>query len=112
MALSVVFRSTPSDLAAATKTPQSAGNRLNNQFSEDVIVSKLTGDTSGTITTNSILYPTSITAMVLKDNAGADQSTLSLQNISFTINSPGNITVTGLGNWTRALLQVSGARFK
>lgn len=112
MALSVVFRVTSSDYGTVTKTPQTAGPRLNITPVEEVIVSKLTGDTSGTVTLNNVLLPTSVVGMVLADSAGAQVSSLTLFAPTFAINSNGSITISGLGNWTRALLKVRGAKVK
>jgi hypothetical protein len=108
MALAVQYRTTRTDVGTITGTPQTRGFVLNGEQIESVIVTKLTGDTSGSVTLTSILRPTKCYAFVLKNSAGADVNTLSTESPSISYVSDGNVTVSGLGNWTRAELIFTG----
>lgn len=111
MALATVFSAKRSDFATVTGTAPSRGLILNGLQTEEQVVSKLTGDVSGSITLVSIQRPSYVYALVLKDNAGADSVSLSLVAVTFTHTSNSVIALSGLGNWTRALLFISGRAY-
>lgn len=112
MAIAVQYRTTRSDVASITRTPLTRGFVLNGEQTESVVITKLTGDTSGNVTLNSVLRPTKCYAFILKDSAGADVNTLTTANISFSNVSDGTVSLSGLGNWTRAELIFTGRSAK
>lgn len=111
MALATVFSIKRSDYGTVTSTPYTRGKVLNGFQTEEQVVTKLTGDTSGTITLNSVRKPSIVTLVVLNDSAGAAQASLSQTSVTFAIASDTTINVSSLGNWTRALLTIQGRSY-
>lgn len=115
MALANVYTSKRSDIGAIAGipfvTPNTRGMILNGYQTESQVVTKLTGDATGNITLGSIRRPAAVFVEVLKDNAGADQTTLSLVNVAFTHTNDTTIALSGLGNWTRGRLVILGRAY-
>jgi len=111
MAFANVFTAKRSDYGTLTNTPGTRGLVLNGYQIEEQVCSKLTGDAAGNITMTTVRRPYKVYAMVLKDNAGADQAALSMVELTFTNTSDTVIALSGLGNWTRALIRILGRNY-
>jgi len=111
MALAKVFSITRANYGTVTSTPQTQGKELNGLQTEEMVVSKLTGDTSGSVDLSAVRRPYAVTLVVLNDNAGAAQATLSQTTVTFTHTDDDTIALSGLGNWTRAILTIQGRSY-
>jgi len=111
MAFANVFTAKRSDWGTLSNTPGTRGLIMNGFQMEQQVCSKLTGDATGNVTMAAIRRPYKVYALVLKDNAGADQATLSLVELTFTNTSDTVIALSGLGNWTRAMIYILGRSY-
>jgi len=111
MAFANVFNVKRSDWGTVISTPNTRGLIFNGYQMEQQVCSKLTGDATGNVTLQTIRRPARVFALVLKDNAGADQATLSLVELTFTHTNDTTIALSGLGNWTRAIIYILGRSY-
>lgn len=111
MALATVFAMTREDVASVTSTPQARGLMLIEQPCDVQIVTKLTGDTTGSVDTTGVQNATSGFFVVLNDSGGTAQATLSTAAATFTQTDYNTIALTGMGDWTRAILFVTGRNY-
>ena len=108
MAFATVFSIKRSDVGTVTNTPLTRGLVLNGFQTEEQVVTKLTGDTTGTLNLSTLNRPSAVYALVLNDSAGAAQASLSISSVTFVHVDADTVTLSGMGNWTRALLIVTG----
>lgn len=111
MALATVFSVTRANYGTVLSTPYTRGKVLNGYQTEEQVVTKLTGDATGSITLGTVRRPARITAVVINDSAGAAQATLSQVDLTFTHTSDTIVALSGLGNWTRAIITIQGRSF-
>lgn len=111
MALAKVFSIVRSNYGTVTSTPYTRGKVLNGYQTEEMVVTKLTGDATGSVDLSSIRRPAAVTLVVLNDSAGTAQATLSQTSVTFTNTDDDTIAMSGLGNWTRALLTIQGRSY-
>ena len=109
MALAVNYNVTGNDWATLFDTPSGRGLMINNQEAATCQVTKLTGDTNGTLALTSIDDPIKIVAVITRDNAGAAVNTKTTAVITFAKTATRkSFALTGLGNWTVATFYVTG----
>lgn len=110
MALSKNYSATRFDIgtAATIDSPQTRGLVFNGQQIEATLLTKLTGDTTGNVTLIGVQRPTAAFLMIIEDSAGAVVSTPAITTVTFTRTSDTVQALSGLGNWTRAIVFWTG----
>lgn len=115
MALSTEYNVVRTDIGAVQGGPlgtdQTRGLIVGDMQSEVVMVTKLTGDTTGSVDLSFIQRPVYAFVLVINDNLGALVTTKTLTQVTFTHTDLDTIALSGLGNWTNALLFVLGRGF-
>jgi hypothetical protein len=112
MALSKIDSAGRTDWNTVTETmSQGRGLILNGQQVEIVAVSKLTGDTTGSIDLSMIRRPRFAYVIPTRDSAGNNVAALTPAAVTFTHTDNDTIAMTGLGNWTVGLIFVTGRQF-
>lgn len=111
MSLSKVDSVPRGDWATVTKTSGSRGLVINGKQVEKIIVSKLTGDTSGSVALSSIHRPNDVFVLPVLDSSGAVVTTGVLAAVAFTKTNDTTIAVSALGDWTTAILFVTGRSY-
>jgi len=115
MALAQVFSVTRADLGTQFSTPQTRGLVFNGMQTEQIFLTKAEADTSGTIDLTAVRRPNFafLIALSAEDSNGdlvfATQKELA--PVAFTHSDNDTIAVSGLGEWTSALLFVCGRSY-
>lgn len=78
---------------------------------EMVYVTKLTGDTAGSVDLSNIQRPSDVYVIPVRDSAGANVASLAMTAVAFTHTDNDTIAMTALGNWTVAILLVTGRSY-
>lgn len=110
MALAKKFSLVRSVLAALF-APQGRGLMLDGKQVEIITVTKLTGDTTGSVALSGIQRPREIYILPINDNAGAALTAAAPVLATYTLTNDTTIALTGLGSWTSAVLLVTGRSF-
>lgn len=100
-----------SEIGAVTGTPQTRGFVLNGEQTELILVTKLTGDTTGNVTLSDIRRPSKIYAIPTRDSAGANSTSLTAVAVTYTHTNDTTVALSSLGNWTVAILVVTGRSY-
>ncbi len=111
MALSQQFAVTRPDIGDALSTPNTRGLVYNGMQVEMVYIKKLTGDTTGNITLGGVQRPAQVFVVPTFDSAGAEVVADGVAAVTFTHTDNVTIALSGLGNWTRAVLFVCGRSY-
>lgn len=111
MALAKVDSLTRAEVGTAISTPLTRGLILNGQQVEVVLVTKLTGDTSGSIDLSNIKRPDKIYVIPTRDTAGANVASLAMTEVTYTRTDDDTCALTSLANWTVAILLVTGRSY-
>lgn len=111
MALAATFDATREDWATITATPQARGLMLLEQQTDVVILTKLTGDTAGSIDLTGVQNITGVYLFAINDSAGSAVTDLTLVAPTYTVTDFNTIAFTGLGDWTRAVAFVLGRNY-
>jgi hypothetical protein len=95
--------------ATLTSTPYSRGMVLNGQQVEEIVHTKLTGDTTATLTLVGITRPSAVFVEPLIDSAAAAVNTDTRVAVTFAPSATARtITVSSLGDYTRGRFIVLG----
>jgi hypothetical protein len=94
--------------ATLTSTPQSRGMVLNGQQVEEIVHTKLTGDTTATVVLVGITRPSAVFVEPLIDSAAAAVDTDTRVAVTFAQVSARTIAVSALGDYTRGRFIVLG----
>jgi hypothetical protein len=95
--------------ATLTSTPQSRGMVLNGQQVEEIVHTKLTGDTTATVTLVSITRPSAVFVEPLIDAAAAAVDTDTRVAVTWAPSATARtFTVSSLGTYTRGRFIVLG----
>lgn len=97
--------------STATATPSTRGFVLNGRQNELVFVTKLTGDTTGTLDLSAVQRPTHIYVIPTRDSAGANVTSLAMTPVTYTHTDADTVALSSLGTWTVAILVVSGRSY-
>jgi hypothetical protein len=113
MALAKVDSLTRAEVGASTATavPSTRGFVLNGRQNEFVLVTKLTGDTTGSIDLSGIQRPTHVYVIPTRDGAGVNVDELLMTPVTYTHTDADTIALSDLGDWTVAIFVVSGRSY-
>lgn len=111
MAFAKVDSLTRSEVGTATDTPYTRGFVLNGEQVEIVLVTKLTGDTSGNLDLSNIKRPSALYVIPTRDNAGANVASLAVSDVAFTRTDDDTLALTSLANWTVAIIIATGRSY-
>jgi hypothetical protein len=113
MSLTTNYNIGRNDLQAVLLEGSTRGLILDGYQVEMVRVTKLTGDASGNVTLDEVKRPHRVLAVPLTDSAGTAITTEpTAVDVAFVHVDNVTITISSLGNWTSAMLLVTGRSFK
>lgn len=112
MALAKVDSAGRTDWNTATGTfSQGRGIVLNGEQVEMILVTKLTGDTTGSVDLSMIRRPKFAYVVPTRDSAGANVAAVTPSAVTFTHTDNDTIALSALGDWTVGLLFVTGRQY-
>lgn len=111
MALAKVDSLTRAEVGTAISTPLTRGLVLNGEQVEVILVTKLTADATGDIDLSNIKRPSKIWVIPTRDTAGANVASLAMTEVTFTRTDDDTCALSGLANWTVAILLVTGRSY-
>jgi len=113
MAFSKNYSIERTDIGAMTGFPGGRGLQLNGFQVEIVRATKLTGDTSGSFDLEGVQRPNKIYVIPVTDSSGAVKTAIpAIAEVSFTHTDNDTVSVSGLGDWTKADFLVCGRSYK
>lgn len=111
MAFAKVDSLTRAEVGTALSTPLTRGLVLNGEQVETILVTKLTGDATGSVDLSNVKRPSKIWVIPTRDSLGANVASLAMTEVTFTRTDNDTCALTGLGDWTVAVLLVVGRSY-
>jgi hypothetical protein len=100
------------DFGTVTNTPLTRGLLLNGKQVEMISVTKATGDTTAaSLALSSVQRPVEVIAVPVNDSAGAAITSINPVAVTFSRTNDSTIALSGLGDWTAAMLLVTGRAY-
>lgn len=111
MALAKVDSLTRAEVGTFLNSPQTRGLVLEGQQVELILVTKLTGDTTGSVALSNVKRPSAVYVIPTRDLAGANSAALTPATVTFTRTDDSTIALTALASWTVGILLVVGRSY-